>query len=233
GKVGDSGMVIAVIIGGIVCVAIAVAGGTAQSLKTTYVIGGTPKNVQIGMYLGIVAAAAVVGAVVLMLDNTYGIGSKEVAAPQATLMSMVIKGVLTGDLPWALVYVGIAIAVFCELAGLPILPVALGLYLPIHLSAAILAGGIIRLAIEKRFKKDEKRQKTQVEKGILLSSGLVAGDALMGIVVAGVATIGLDIGFGAKLLKGLASSSEFSVIMFFALGLWIYLFASKADKTAV
>jgi putative OPT family oligopeptide transporter len=233
GKVGDSGMVIAVIIGGIVCVAIAVAGGTAQSLKTTYVIGGTPKNVQIGMYLGIVAAAAVVGAVVLMLDNTYGIGSKEVAAPQATLMSMVIKGVLTGDLPWALVYVGIAIAVFCELAGLPILPVALGLYLPIHLSSAILAGGIIRLAIEKRFKKDEERQKTQVEKGILLSSGLVAGDALMGIVVAGIATIGLDIGFGAKLLKGLASSNEFSIIMFVALGLWIYWFASKTDKTAV
>ncbi|MGH4119368.1 OPT family oligopeptide transporter [Clostridium sp.] len=233
GKVGDSGMVIAVVIGGIVCVAIAVAGGTAQSLKTTYVIGGTPKNVQIGMYLGIVASAAVVGAVVLMLDNTYGIGSKEVAAPQATLMSMVIKGVLTGDLPWALVYVGIAIAVFCELAGLPILPVALGLYLPIHLSSAILAGGIIRLAIEKRFKKDEKRQKTQVEKGILLSSGLVAGDALMGIVVAAIATIGLDIGFGAKLFKGLASSNEFSIIMFFALGLWIYLFASKIDKTAV
>jgi putative OPT family oligopeptide transporter len=233
GNVGDKGMVVAVIIGGIVCVAIAVAGGTAQSLKTTYVIGGTPKNVQIGMFLGIVASAAVVGAVVLMLHNTYGIGSKEVAAPQATLMSMVIKGVLTGDLPWALVYVGVAIAVFCELAGLPILPVALGLYLPIHLSSSILAGGIIRLAVEKKFKKDEARQKTQVEKGILLASGLVAGDALMGIVVAAIATIGLDIGFGAKLFKGLAASNEFSIIMFVALGLWIYLFASKLDKTAV
>ena len=136
GNVGDKGMVTAVIIGGIVCVAIAVAGGTAQSLKTTYIIGGTPKNVQIGMYLGIVAAAAVAGAVVLMLDSTYGIGSKDVAAPQATLMSMVIKGVMTGELPWALVFVGVTIAIFCELAGIPILPVALGIYLPIHLNCS-------------------------------------------------------------------------------------------------
>jgi putative OPT family oligopeptide transporter len=233
GNVGDKGMVTAVIIGGIVCVAIAVAGGTAQSLKTTYVIGGTPKNVQIGMYLGIVAAAAVAGAVVLMLNNTYGIGSKDVAAPQATLMSMVIKGVLTGQLPWALVFVGVTIAVFCELAGLPILPVALGIYLPIHLNAAILVGGIVRVLVEKKFKKNEEQQKTQVEKGILLASGLVAGDALMGIVVAGIATVGLDIGFGAKLLPGLAASPEFATIMFFALGLWIYMFATKVDKETV
>jgi len=233
GNVGDKGMVTAVIIGGIVCVAISVAGGTAQSLKTTYVIGGTPKNVQIGMYLGLVAAAAVAGAVVLMLDNTYGIGSKDVAAPQATLMSMVIKGVLTGQLPWALVFVGVTIAVFCELAGLPILPVALGIYLPIHLNAAILCGGIVRVLVEKKFKKNEEQQKLQVEKGILLASGLVAGDALMGIVVAGVATVGLDIGFGAKLLPGLAASPEFATIMFFALGLWIYMFATKVDKETV
>lgn len=230
GNVGDKGMITAVIIGGIVCVAIAVAGGTAQSLKTTYIIGGTPKNVQVGMYLGIVAAAAVAGAVVLMLDSTYGIGSKDVAAPQATLMSMVIKGVLTGELPWALVFVGVTIAVFCELAGLPILPVALGLYLPIHLNAAILCGGIVRVLVENKFKKNEEQQKTQVEKGILLASGLVAGDALMGIVVAGIATVGLDIGFGAKLLPGLAGSHEFSTIMFFALGLWIYMFSTKVDK---
>ena len=233
GQVDEKGMVVAVIIGGIVCVAIAVAGGTAQSLKTTYIIGGTPKNVQIGMYLGVVAAAAVAGAVVLMLDSTYGIGSKDVAAPQATLMSMVIKGVLTAELPWALVFVGVTIAVFCELAGLPILPVALGIYLPIHLNTAILCGGIVRVLVEKKFKKNEEQKKTQVEKGILLASGLVAGDALMGIVVAGIATVGLDIGFGVKLFPGLAGSHEFSTIMFFALGLWIYLFSTKVDKTTV
>ncbi|MBU3113783.1 oligopeptide transporter, OPT family [Clostridium lacusfryxellense] len=241
GNVGDKGMYTAVIIGGIVCAAICISGGTAQSLKTTYIIGGTPKSVQIGMFLGIVAAAAVAGGVVLMLHNTYVIGSKDVAAPQATLMSMVIKGVLTGELPWALVYVGVAIAVFCELAGLPILPIALGLYLPIHLSTAILCGGIVRVAVEKRFKKNEERKKTQVEKGILLASGLVAGDALMGIAVAGIATAQnlypkvawLDIAYGPKYFKALAASNEFSIIMFLALGLWIYVYASKVDKTSV
>ncbi|MBZ9636833.1 oligopeptide transporter, OPT family [Clostridium sp. FP1] len=241
GNIGDKGMIAAVIIGGIVCVAICVAGGTAQSLKTTYIIGGTPKNIQIGMFLGIVASAAVAGAVLLMLHSTYGIGSKDVAAPQATLMSMVIKGVMTAELPWALVFVGVTIAVFCELAALPILPVALGLYLPIHLNAAILCGGIIRLLVEKKFKKNEERQKTQVEKGILLSSGLVAGDALMGIVVAGIATARniypniswLDIAYGPKILPGLALSHEFSTMVFFALGLAIYLFATKIDKKTI
>ena len=233
GNVGDKGMVAAVIVGGIVCVAICVSGGTAQSLKTTYIIGGTPKSVQIGMYLGIVAAAAVAGGVLLMLNSTYGIGSKDVAAPQATLMSMVIKGVMTGELPWALVFVGVTIAIFCEMAGIPILPVALGIYLPIHLNSAILCGGIIRILVEKKFKKNEEKQKIQVEKGILLASGLVAGDALMGIVVAGAATAGLDIGFGAKLFPGLAASPEFAAIMFLGLGLWIYMFATKVDKNTV
>jgi putative OPT family oligopeptide transporter len=233
GNVGDKGMVTAVIIGGIVCVAIAVAGGTAQSLKTTYIIGGTPKNVQIGMYLGIVAAASVAGAVLLMLNHTYGIGSKDIAAPQATLMSMVIKGVLTGQLPWALVFVGVTIAIFCELAGIPILPVALGIYLPIHLNSAILVGGIVRVLVEKKFKKNEERQKTQVEKGILLASGLVAGDALMGIIVAGFATAGVDLGFGAKMFPALAASNEFSVVVFLALAAWIYVYATKVDKTSV
>lgn len=233
GNVGDKGMVAAVIVGGIVCAAICVSGGTAQSLKTTYIIGGTPKNVQIGMYLGIIAAAAVAGAVLLMLNSTYGIGSKDIAAPQATLMSMVIKGVMTGQLPWALVFVGVAIAIFCELSGLPILPVALGIYLPIHLNAAILCGGIVRFLVENKFKKNEERKKTQVEKGILLASGLVAGDALMGIVVAGAATLGLKIGFGTTLIPALAASSEFSTLTFFALGLWIYMYATKVDKTSL
>ena len=140
---------------------------------------------------------------------------------------------MTGELPWALVFVGVTIAIFCEMAGIPILPVALGIYLPIHLNSAILCGGIIRILVEKRFKKNEEKQKVQVEKGILLASGLVAGDALMGIVVAGFATAGLDIGFGAKLFPGLSASNAFAAIMFLGLGLWIYMFATKVDKTSV
>ena len=219
GNIGQKGMVTAVLVAGVICVAIAVAGGTAQSLKTTFIIGGSPKQVQIGMYLGLVFGAVVAGAVLLMLNNTYGIGSESVPAPQATLMSMVIEGVMTGELPWVLVFIGVSIAVFAELSGLPVLPVALGLYLPIHLSAGILFGGIMRTLVERKFKNDENMMKAKVEKGILISSGLVAGDALMGIVVAGFATFGLDVAFGTKILPSITQSPIFATIIFVALGI--------------
>ena len=233
GVVGPKGMLIAITIGGIVCVAIAVAGGAAQSKKTGYIIGGTPKYMQIGMYVGLVAAAVFAGLVVLMLHNTYGIGTKDVAAPQATLMSMVVKGVMTGDLPWPLVFIGATFGVFCALADLPILPVALGIYLPIHLNAAILVGGIIRILVEKKFKKNEEQSKTQVEKGILLASGIVAGDALMGIVVAIFAALSLDIGIGPKVLPGIVEKPLTATIAFFLFGYWIYRYAIKKDKDLV
>ncbi|MPM63485.1 hypothetical protein SDC9_110365 [bioreactor metagenome] len=141
---------------------------------------------------------------------------------------MVIKGIMTGELPWALVFVGASIAVFCQLAGLPILPVALGLYLPIHLNAGILVGGIVRVLVERKFKNNEETKKNKVEAGILLASGLVAGDALMGIVVAGIATAGLNIGFGATLLPALTGNAIFSTAMYFLLGLWVYNFSVKS-----
>jgi putative OPT family oligopeptide transporter len=230
GVVGDEGMLIAITIGGIICVAIAVAGGAAQSMKTGYIIGGTPKNMQIGMYIGLVAAALFAGLVLLVMHETYGIGSREVAAPQATLMSMVVKGVMTGDLPWALVFIGAVFGVFCALANLPILPVALGLYLPIHLNAAILVGGIIRTIVERKFKNNEEQSKAQIEKGILLASGIVAGDALMGIVVAVFAALALDIAVGASLLPGIAAEPLTATIAFLLFGLWIYLYTTKKDK---
>lgn len=230
GNIGQKGMVTAVLVAGVICVAIAVAGGTAQSLKTTFIIGGSPKQVQIGMYLGLVFGAVVAGAVLLMLNNTYGIGSESVPAPQATLMSMVIEGVMTGELPWVLVFIGVSITVFAELSGLPVLPVALGLYLPIHLSAGILFGGIMRTLVERKFKNDENMMKAKVEKGILISSGLVAGDALMGIVVAGFATFGLDVAFGTKILPSITQSPIFATIIFVALGILIYTISCKEDK---
>ncbi len=227
GHVGEKGMMLSVIVAGIVCVAIAVAGGTAQSLKTTYIVGGSPKNVQVGMYIGLLVSAAAVGYIILMLHNTYGMGSKDVPAPQANLMAMIIEGVMTGKLPWELVFVGISIAVFCEISGLPILPVALGLYLPIHLSAAILFGGLVRVFVEKRFKNNEESQKASVEKGILICSGLVAGDALMGIVVAVFAGIGVNIGFGANIIPAVTQSPIFSIIIFFLLGSLVYNIATR------
>ncbi len=232
GFTGTRGMMAAILSGAIVCIAVAVAGGASQSLKTTYIVGGTPKRVEIGMYIGVVASSVVAGLVLLMLHNTYGIGSKAIAAPQATLMSMVVKGVMDAQLPWALVSIGAVLGVMCELMGLPILPFALGLYLPIHLSAGILVGGIIRNLVEKKFSKNEEALKEQNEKGILLASGLVAGDALMGIIVAVFAAIKMDIGFGAKIFPNIANSPWTAAVVFLLLAIWMYNATIKRDRKA-
>jgi putative oligopeptide transporter, OPT family len=233
GFVGDKGMIAAIIAGAIVCVSIAVSGGAAQSLKTTFIVGGTPKHVEIAMYVGLVISSIFAGMVLLMLHNTYGIGSKDIAAPQATLMSMVVKGVMTAQLPWSLVFIGAVFGVMVALMGLPILPVALGLYLPIHLSAGILVGGIVRVIVEKKFAGNETKIKKQTEKGILLSSGLVAGDALMGIVIAIFTTLGIDIGFGVKIIPGIAKNPATAAILFLLLAVIIYRFSVKEDKDVV
>lgn len=229
GNVGDSGMIKAFLVGGVVCVAIAVAGGTAQSLKTTYVIGGTPKKVQVGMFAALAFASVVAGLVVIMLDQAYGIGSEAAAAPQASLMKLIVEGIMTGQLPWTLVIIGAALAIFCALAGISILPVALGIYLPITLNAAILVGGIIRVIVEKKFAKDKDGLDRSIEKGTLLASGLVAGDALIGILIAVFAILNVKIGIGPKFMGGLASSSLLSFAMFLLLGVWIYWFSTREN----
>lgn len=232
GYVGDTGMITAIIAGGIVCVAIAVAGGAGQNMKTTYIVGGTPRYIQIGMYLGIVVGALLVGLVILLLNDIYGMGSDQLPAPQATLMSMVVKGVMTGELPWALVIIGVIVGVMCELAGIPVLAFALGVYLPIHLSAGVLAGGIVRVLVNRKFQKDEELLKRQTERGILLSSGLVAGDALMGIVIAAFAGLEINIAFGETLLPGITGNPFTASIVFLILLYWVYSFTTRTVKNS-
>lgn len=227
GVVGDEGIKTALLVSGVVCVAIAVAGGTAQSLKTTFVIGGNPKHVQMGMFIALAVAAFAAGGVVLLLDKAYGIGTPQVAAPQASLMRLIVEGIMTAQIPWTLVIVGAAIASFCAMAGIPILPVALGIYLPISLSSPVLIGGIIRKFVENKFRKNEERKEGSVERGVLLASGLVAGDALIGILIAIFAILEVKIGIGAKLFPSLSGSSLMSFIMFLILGTWVYLFDIK------
>lgn len=234
GKTGDSGMLAALITGAIVCIGISVAGGAGQALKTTYIIGGTPKKLQIGMYLGVVLGAVAAGATMLLMINTYGVGDNGIAAPQATLMSMVVKGVMTAQLPWSLILIGATFGVMIELLGLPVLPVALGIYLPIHLSAGILVGGIVRVIVDKKYKSNETELKQKTEKGILLASGLVAGDAIMGIVVALLAALKLNeaVGIGPKILPGLTASNWTATVVYLLLAFWIYKFTTKSDKKA-
>lgn len=229
GYVGDLGMIVAILVGGTVCVAISVAGGAGQNMKTTFIVGGTPRHIEIGMYFGVIGASVIVGYVILMLHRTYGMGSTAIPAPQATLMSMVVQGVMTGALPWTLVFIGVVFGVMVALLGISILPFALGLYLPIHLSAGILVGGIIRVLVDKKFSKNEELLKKQTEKGILLSSGLVAGDALTGIVIAIFAAINIPINFGTKILPGITGNSWTAAIIYFILALIVYNYTVKTD----
>ncbi|MGJ7046192.1 OPT family oligopeptide transporter [Thermoanaerobacterium thermosulfurigenes] len=231
GIVGDSGMILAITIGGIVCIAAATAGCNAQSLKTCYIIGGSPKKVETYLYTGIVASSIFAGLVLIMLNNSYGIGSQAVAAPQATIMSMVVKGIMTGHLPWILILAGVFMGIMIELMHIPVLPFALGLYLPFELSAAVMVGGIIRWIIDRKYKNDEKLYKEKTEKGILISSGLVAGDALMGLVIAIFAGLKINIGFGANWITNSgALASWISLLMFVLLGIYLYGYTVRDNK---
>lgn len=232
GYIGNSGMIAAIIASSIVCVATAVGGGVAQSLKTTYIIGGTPKKLQIGMFVGIATSAAAIGAVIMLLDQAYGLGSKAIAAPQANMMAMVVSGIMSSKLPWTLVIIGVAFGAMCELLKIPVLPFALGLYLPIDLSTGVLIGGIVRVIVDKKFKKNDTLLKKQTEKGILLASGLVAGDALVGILVAVFAILGIDkaMGIGARFATSITGSNWTAAVMVILLCVWMYRSIVKVDK---
>lgn len=177
GNRGMEGMIAAICIGTVICIIAAMAGDTSQDLKTGYLVGATPVKQQIGEMIGVVASAFTIGGVLYLLNMAWGYGSSELPAPQATLMKMVVEGVMEGNLPWNLVFAGVAVATIIEILQLPVLPFAVGLYLPIHLSVPIMAGGILRLVYEKR---NEKAR----ERGILYASGMIAGEGLVGILLA-------------------------------------------------
>ncbi len=164
-------------VGSIICIISAIAGDTSQDLKTGYILGATPMKQQIGEIIGVIAASLSISGVLYLLNNAWGYGSKELSAPQATLMKLVVEGVMEGNLPWNLILVGVAIAVAVELMGIESLPFAVGMYLPIHLSMGIMIGGIIRRIVEKV-------RKSGVERGILFTSGMIAGEGLVGIILA-------------------------------------------------
>ncbi len=191
GNQGVAGMCSAIAIGSIICIVSAIAGDTSQDLKTGYLLGATPKKQQIGEIVGVVAAALAIGGTLYLLDKAWGFGTDELAAPQATLMKLIIEGVMGGDLPWGLVFTGVFIAVAVELIGIPVLPFAIGVYLPVQLNACIMVGGLIRLALDK-IKRNKEEKDAIVNDGILFCSGMIAGEGLVGIALALLAVFGID-----------------------------------------
>jgi len=191
GNTGIGGMCSAIAIGSIICIVSAIAGDTSQDLKTGFLLGATPKKQQIAEIIGVVAAAIAIGGTLYLLNSAWGFGSEQLGAPQATLMKLIIEGVMEGNLPWALVFVGVFIAVVVELVGIPVLPFAIGVYLPVQLNACIMVGGLIRLAMDKLKRKEEEKTAI-VNDGILFCSGMIAGEGLVGIILALLAVFGLD-----------------------------------------
>lgn len=191
GDEGVHGMQGAIAIGSIICIVAAIAGDTSQDLKTGYLLGATPKKQQIGELLGVIAAAFAIGGVLYLLDAAWGFGSEQLGAPQATLMKMIIEGVMENNLPWALVFIGVFLAIAVEIVGIPVLPFAIGVYLPVQLNACIMVGGLVRLAFDK-MNREEKEKEAIISDGILYCSGMIAGEGLVGILLALLAVFGVD-----------------------------------------
>lgn len=223
----DAHLVIALSVGAVVCISIAIAGDTSQDLKTGFLIGATPWKQQVGEFIGVLTSAIFVGWVILRLHKGVGIGSETLPAPQATLMSMVVRGVITGELPWSFVITGIFLAAIVELIGIRSLPFAVGVYLPLYLTMPIMVGGVLRYITEKKF--EGSLLKIKRENGILFSSGLIAGSALVGVGLALTASYSrvlvetLEIGY--KWME--AYDSIASLIIFGGLSLVLWKFINK------
>lgn len=165
--------------GSVICIIAAISGDTSQDLKTGYILGSTPEKQQIAEIIGVMVSAFATGGTLYLLDRVWGFGTDELAAPQATLMKIIVEGVADNNLPWTLVIIGVFIAAVAEIIGIPVLPFAIGIYLPIHLSACVMIGGVARLIADKT-KPDDK-------KGTLFCSGMIAGEGIAGIFLALVA----------------------------------------------
>lgn len=213
GTAGTKGMVGAIAIGGIICVVAAIAGDTSQDLKTGFLVGATPKKQQIGEMVGVVASAISIGYVLDLLNKAWGFGGSEIPAPQGMMMKMIVEGIMNAQLPWGLIFIGVFVAIVIEILGVPVMPVAVGMYLPFSLSAGIMCGGIIRWFVEKRTKNNEKLNKEAVERGTLYTSGLIAGEGLMGILLAVFAVAHLDIDISSKFSIGQVGSLVMWVLM--------------------
>lgn len=188
GWTGDIYQPIALVVGSIVCIASANAGATSQDLKTGYIVGATPRLQQIGLIIGVLVSVTVIGFTLLLMEKTLGIGPvtpehpHPLPAPQATLMATIIKGLLSNSLPWGLVIIGMALAAVVELCGVSSLAFAVGAYLPLSSTSPIFIGGLVKWLVDKR--KNRKEAESEIGPGALFSSGLIAGGALTGILIA-------------------------------------------------
>jgi putative OPT family oligopeptide transporter len=180
-----TGKAAALMVGCVVAIAASISGDTSQDLKTGFLLGATPRNQQLAQLAGVLTSATFVCLSVLLLAETFGFGGKELPAPQATLMKLVIDGVIDQSLPWGLVGIGAGIALAAELARIQSLPFAVGVYLPLSTMTPIFLGGLLRWLLTRR--QDAARAEARTGRGVLLGSGFVGGEGLLGVGLAGAA----------------------------------------------
>ena len=212
GLKGTSGIVAALIIGGVVCTALSMAGGFITDLKIGYWLGSTPAKQETWKFLGTLVSAATVGGVILILNKTYGFtGENALVAPQANAMAAVIEPLMMGEgAPWLLYGVGAILALILNLLGVPALAFSLGMFIPLQLNTPLVIGGLISWFVGNR-SKDAALNKARLDKGTLLASGFIAGGALMGVVSAAIRYAGFEF------------SCEWSDVVKQSLGLIMYL----------
>ncbi len=225
GTDGVTGMVGAIAIGGVICIIAAIAGDTSQDLKTGFIVGATPKKQQIGEMIGVVVSAAAIGGVLYLLNEAWGYGTDQIPAAQATMMKMLVEGIMEANLPWALILIGVCIAIVIEILQVPVMPFAVGMYLPFSLSAGIMAGGAVRWIVE-RIKGSDEEKKERADRGVLFTSGLIAGEGIMGIVLAVLAVAGVD----GKIKLPFSLPQIGSLIIFVVLLFGLFKLCMKKNK---
>jgi putative OPT family oligopeptide transporter len=218
-------------IGTVVCVAASIAGDISQDLKSGYILGATPKRQQASELFGAFTSAFFVAWAVMMLGRVYGFGSEEITAPQATLMKTVVDGVLQANLPWSLVLIGGSFAVVSELLSIPSLPFAVGIYLPLSTMSPVFVGGLVRRIVDAhRERQEQDTLAKSTNTGVLLSSGLIAGEGIMGVLIAAYAfsvqakPAGLPFG-----LEGIPGEIV-SFAIFLGLGYYLYRLATRKQE---
>lgn len=229
GLKGTSGMVAAMVIGGVVCTALATAGGFITDLKIGYWLGTTPAKQETFKFLGALVSAATVGGVILVLNKTYGFsGDNALVAPQANAMAAVIEPLMMGQgAPWLLYGVGAILALLLNFLGVPVLPFALGMFIPLQLNLPLLVGGLVSWFVSTR-SKDAELNRARMERGTLLASGFIAGGALMGVVAAAIKFCGADLYQAAWAQSGYAA--VLGIVMYVAIIAYLIIASMRAKK---
>lgn len=218
---GSYGAVASIAVGSIVTVAASVAGDTSQDLKTGYIIGATPRSQQVMEILTILIFAGVSGVIFSLLHKAYVIGSEALPAPATAVIAILVEGIFSGQLPWGLLLIGAAIGLMVALMGLPTLPFAIGVYLPLGLTTPMFLGGLVRYLLERKNQDNDT--------GTLYSFGLVAGDALVGVLGALLTTAGFSLSFASTWL-GKSTGQIVATLAIFAIAVSIHTTTKRGNK---